>query len=573
MQNLKKIKVILGKNNIVKLFLIIVLNIFQTLLEIISLGLIIPIMSAIIEPDISKGPKFISFLYEFFGSTNNISFLKILLLILFSIYTLKLFLSILFKYIHVKFQFSLVRFVTIKIIKKYLSLNFEHFLKSKSSKMMSTVYNEGSSFIDWYISPLIIIASEFIFATSILILLLYVDITSTLVIVAIFLLFTLTFLLSTRSKIQKWGKERQLLAENLLKNLSEIFDGIKVIKIFQKENFFLKIFSKNQKNMQSLLQKNDVVLFLPRVMLEYLVLISIMVVLLIAIGSDSDLSKKIPIIALYAAAALKLIPTASKIMVSFQNLKFGIPTINRVYEEIKIENKIKDSQVILTEDFKSIEFKNISYSYNENQNIIENTSLTIKKGEFIGIVGPSGSGKTTILNIILGLISPKNGKILLDEKNITESYQKYRNLFSLVSQDVFLFDDTVASNIALEFDKKDIDEGKLRHAISLSQLDTFIKNAKNNLETEVGEKGISISGGQKQRISIARALYRGSQILVLDEATSNLDLDTEEKLIKSLSSIKGKKTIIYVTHRETSLKSCDKIYTIDKDKKIIPIEK
>tara|TARA_Y100000741_G_scaffold365237_1_gene361195 strand:- start:11241 stop:12959 length:1719 start_codon:yes stop_codon:yes gene_type:complete len=571
MENLKKIKFILGNNNIYKLLLIILLNLFQTMLEIISLGLIIPIMSAIIEPDLTKGPKFISFLYEFFGTKNNIDFLKILLLILFSIYTLKLVLSIFFKYIHVKFQFSLVRFVTIKIIKKYLNIDYEHFLKNKSSKMISTVYNEGSSFIDWYISPLIVIISEVIFVASVLALLLYVDVVSTLVIVSMFLLFAIIFLLSTRSKIQKWGKDRQSLAENLLKNLSEIFDGIKVIKIFQKENFFLEVFSKNQKNMQSLLQKNDVVLFLPRVMLEYLVLISIMIVLLIAISSGSDLSNKIPIIALYAAAALKLIPSASKIMVSFQNLKFGAPTITRVYEEIRIENKFRENQII-NNDFKSIKFENISYSYNNDQNIIEDTSITINKGEFIGIKGLSGSGKTTILNIILGLIAPKNGKIFVDEKNVTDSYSNFRNLFSLVSQDVFLFDGSVAKNVALEFDKKDIDENKLRNALSLSQLENFIKSAKNNLDTDVGEKGISISGGQKQRISIARALYRGSKILVLDEATSNLDLETEEKLIHSLSSLKGKKTIIYVTHRVSSLKLCDKIYTINQNKKLIQLE-
>ncbi len=571
MENLKKIKFILGNNNIYKLLLIILLNLFQTMLEIISLGLIIPIMSAIIEPDLTKGPKFISFLYEFFGTKNNIDFLKILLLILFSIYTLKLVLSIFFKYIHVKFQFSLVRFVTIKIIKKYLNIDYEHFLKNKSSKMISTVYNEGSSFIDWYISPLIVIISEVIFVASVLALLLYVDVVSTLVIVSMFLLFAIIFLLSTRSKIQKWGKDRQSLAENLLKNLSEIFDGIKVIKIFQKENFFLEVFSKNQKNMQSLLQKNDVVLFLPRVMLEYLVLISIMIVLLIAISSGSDLSNKIPIIALYAAAALKLIPSASKIMVSFQNLKFGAPTITRVYEEIRIENKFRENQII-NNDFKSIKFENITYSYNNDQNIIEDTSITINKGEFIGIKGLSGSGKTTILNIILGLIAPKNGKIFVDEKNVTDSYSNFRNLFSLVSQDVFLFDDSVAKNVALEFDKKDIDENKLRNALSLSQLENFIKSAKNNLDTDVGEKGISISGGQKQRISIARALYRGSKILVLDEATSNLDLETEEKLIHSLSSLKGKKTIIYVTHRVSSLKLCDKIYTINQNKKLIQLE-
>ena len=572
MNNLKKIKFILGSRNILILLLIIILNTFQTVLEILSLSLIIPIMSAIIDPNLSEGPKFIYFLYNFLDSSSNVSFIKSLLLILFLIYSLKLILSILFKYTQVKFQFSLIRFVTIKIIKKYLSLDYEHFLKNKSSKMISTLYSEGSAFIDWYISPLIIIASEIIFTTSILILLLYVNTTSTLIILSLFSIFIIIFLLLTRSKIEKWGNLRQSLAEKLLKNLSEIFEGIKVIKIFQKEFFFLDIFKKNQKNMQSLLQKNDVILFLPRVLLEYLVLVSIMIVLLIAIRSGSNLSNEIPVIALYAAAALKLIPTASKIMISFQNLKFGTATISRVYEEVKIQNASINEKNYKLDDFKSIEFENVNYSYDHEKEIIKNASIKIQKGEFIGIVGQSGSGKTTLLNIILGLIPPQKGKILIDGKDQTKSYSNIRNLFSLVSQDVFLFDDTIESNISLESTLKNIDQDKLKEALELSQLENFIKNSINNVKTNVGEKGMSVSGGQKQRISIARALYRNSHILVLDEATSNLDLETEKKILDSLLAIRGKKTIICVSHRISSLKSCDKIYTIDQNKEIVEIK-
>ena len=146
-------------------------------------------------------------------------------------------------------------------------------------------------------------------------------------------------------------------------------------------------------------------------------------------------------------------------------------------------------------------------------------------------------------------------------------------MFSLVSQDVFLFDDTIATNVALEFDKKNINEDKLKDALKISQLENFINTSKDNVNTHVGEKGLSVSGGQKQRISIARAIYRGSQILVFDEATSNLDLETEEKLISSLSLLKGKKTIVYVSHRPSSLKLCDKIYTIDQNKKLIEVNK
>jgi len=572
MKNLQKIKYILGNRNFSILLMIIILNTFQTVLEILSLGMIIPIMSAIIEPELSEGSKLISFLYHLLGSSSNASFLKSLLLILFLIYSLKLILSILFKYIHIKFQFSLVRFVTIKIIKKYLSLDYEYFLKNKSSKMISTLYSEGSAFVDWYISPLIVIISECIFAFSIIILLIYVNISSTLIILSLFSIFVISFLLLTRSRIQKWGKLRQSLAEKLLKNLSEIFEGIRVIKIFQKESFFLNIFANNQRNMQSLLQKNDLVLFLPRVLLEYLVLISIMIVLLISIISGANLTNEIPVIALYAAAALKLIPTASKIMSSLQNLKFGAASTARVYEEVKIQtNSVKEKTNEL-KDFNLIEFKNINYSYDEEKKILKKASIKIKKGEFIGIIGESGCGKTTLLNLILGLIKPNKGKILIDGKDVTKSYSDLRNLFSFVSQDVFLFDDSIANNVALENDFKVIDEAKLKNALKISQLENFIKSSKESFNTDVGEKGISISGGQKQRISIARALYRNSHILVLDEATSNLDLETEKKISDSLLTIKSKKTIICVSHRISSLKFCDKIYTISQNKEIVEIK-
>ena len=570
MNDFQRIKTIIGKKNLLKFFLIITFNIFQTFIEILSLGLIVPIMSVIIKPSLIYEQKILAFLYNFLGSSNNIDFLSSLLLILFLLYTVKLILSITFKYFHVTFVFSLVRFVTTKIIKKYLSSNYEFYIKNKNTKLISTLYNEASSFVDFYISPLIVIASEAMFALSIFFLLMLTDAKSTLIISSLFLIFVILFLLSTRERIKNWGKERQSLAEKLLKNLSEIFDGIKIIKIFQKENFFTEIFKNNQKKMQSLLLKNDVVLFLPRVLLEYLVIIFIIIILTLSIGmeSESGLLLKIPIIALYAAAAIKLIPSASKIMVSFQNLKFGIAVINRVYEEItSIENieQVPKNKLI---DFKKIVFKNISYSYENDNQIINQLSFEINKGEFIGIIGESGSGKTTLLNIILGLLKPKSGEIIIDGEIVTKYYSSFKNLFSFVGQDVYLFDDTLAKNVALEEEEKNIDYEKLKNVIKLSQLSNFIEKNKEFENLEVGEKGLSISGGQKQRIAVARSFYKNSPLLVFDEATSNLDQNTEKKLIESLTSMKGKKTIIFVSHRIESLKLCDKLYKMNSNKNL-----
>ena len=194
------------------------------------------------------------------------------------------------------------------------------------------------------------------------------------------------------------------------------------------------------------------------------------------------------------------------------------------------------------EEFKSIKYENISFSYGERfKNVLNNVNLEINKGDIVGIIGESGSGKTTLLNIILGLLKPNSGKILVDKKEITNDYLSLRNLFSLVSQEVYLFDDTIAKNVALEKENDEIDNIKLKYALDTSQLRLMINNREDLENTEVGEKGISISGGQKQRISIARALYKNSEILVFDEATSNLDIETENKLIKALKVLEGKK--------------------------------
>ncbi len=575
MKKFKKVKIILGARNVNIMLLIIVLNLFQTILEILSLGLIVPIVSVIVQPDLIKEQKIIFFLYEKFNSANNIEFLKTLLIIFFFLYTLKLILSILFKYFHVKFNFSLIKYITLKIIKKYLYSEYEFFIKNKNSKMISTLYTEGSAFVDWYISPLIVIVSEMVFFISIVCLLLYADLKATVIIIALFSIFIFLFLSITKGKIRKWGKKRQNLAEKLLKNLSQIFDGIKIIKIFHKENFFLNIFSKDQKNMQLLLLKNDVVQFLPRVLLEYIVIILILGILFVSINSNANLISIIPIIALYAAATLRLIPSVSKIMVSAQNLKFGAPAINRIYEEIinDTTSKILEESNKNFKNFKSIKFDNINFSYDDkDKNVLTNIKLEINKGDIIGIIGESGSGKTTLLNIILGLIKPNSGKIFVDKKEVTNKYTSLKNLFSLVSQEVYLFDDTIAKNVALEADNKDIDYKKLKYALATSQLNLMIDNRQNLENTEVGEKGLSISGGQRQRISIARALYKNSDIVVFDEATSNLDIDTENKLINALKVLEGKKTFIFVSHRPSSLELCNKIYTINKNKNLTQIK-
>ena len=218
-------------------------------------------------------------------------------------------------------------------------------------------------------------------------------------------------------------------------------------------------------------------------------------------------------------------------------------------------------------EFKNnINFRNVSFGYIQNQNIIEDINLTIKKNLIIGLVGKTGSGKSTFVDLLSGLLIPNSGEITVDNVPITDSFDNWRKKISYIDQKITLIDSTIAENIALGIDKNQIDLKLLEKVLQQSECSEFINNLPDKYLTLVGERGIRLSGGQIQRIGIARALYKNSEILILDEPTSALDLNTENLIMKSIDKLKYTKTIILITHRTSILKSCQEVYSLQNKK-------
>jgi ABC-type bacteriocin/lantibiotic exporter with double-glycine peptidase domain len=256
-------------------------------------------------------------------------------------------------------------------------------------------------------------------------------------------------------------------------------------------------------------------------------------------------------------------------MNSIQGILYNRPAVDSIYKEFDQEgfqnntNKISSKKFFLT---KGIDLKNINFKYSDSGPfILRNINLNIKNGTTIGLIGESGAGKTTLINIILGLMQPTSGSICVDGVDISENVKNWQSQIGYVPQNIYLSDDTIKKNIALALPEEKIDNIAVNRAVTNAKLDSLVNNLSNGLDTKIGEFGDRISGGQRQRIAIARALYTNPKVFILDECTNSLDLKTEKQIIDEVNSLKGKKTIIMIAHRLSTLENCDRIYKVDKE--------
>ena len=230
-------------------------------------------------------------------------------------------------------------------------------------------------------------------------------------------------------------------------------------------------------------------------------------------------------------------------------------------KNLNLSKNTEQSASLRLED--KIKLSNLNFSYNKEKSVIKNLNLEIKKNSFTGIIGKSGTGKSTVVDLIMGIIEPTSGNIFVDDQNIKENIKGWQKNIGYVSQSIFLLDESIKSNIAFGVKEGEIDNERLNQALSDAQLSEFIKNLPDGIDTIVGEKGINLSGGQIQRIGIARELYRKPSVFILDEATSGLDIETEDEFLASLENLRNKLTVIIVSHRKNTLKNCDKIIDIN----------
>jgi len=455
-----------------------------------------------------------------------------------------------------------------KIYNYYLNQPLEKIITNRNSELIRDITTETGKAVAHLFNYLLI------FKEMILFFAIFLSIFLNNQIIAIFLFVTFIVLMigvyfSLNKNLTKKGKIQLKAEANIIENLNNFLGVIKEIKIYKLEKFFKESFSSNSEQKLKSHMYRFVIQKILRNIFEIILILLITIGALIAKKHNQDFNELLPLLGLLIIAFLRLTPIITNINSAFAGILYSRPSFNNILSiinsinEKKTEKKIKNN-VFIIDKFNELEFKNIDFSYNESK-ILDNFSFKLTGNKMIGVTGDSGSGKSTILNIITGLLKIKKGSVLIDGNNILNNdFRMNNNNIGYVPQEVFLINGSIVSNIALGHLNKNINNEDLSLAIKVSGLETmFLKDKNMNLDTAILDKGQNLSGGQKQRVGIARALYRKPSLLILDEATNQIDSSTKLKIITDLRTNYKNMTTIIVSHDNSVINTCDYLINLN----------
>ena len=568
---------LITKKEKINLFFLFLSMFTLALFEMAGIASIMPFMAMVADPNTFMNTKIVKQIYVFFNFTSEYKFLYFLGIFVLLLLVLSNFLRGITNWLMLKFSNNLYFKIAYRLLEKYLSEPYVFFLNRNTSEMGKNVLEEVRNAVAGVIGPCLQVISSFLLSLFILALLLVID---PLIACSIaFILGGSYFIIYSfvRKKLLTIGEGQVYENSKKFKIASEALNGIKELKILGNEKYYLEQFAIHASRHAEYNTTAGVISQVPRYGLEVVAFGGILLIVLYFLGSEQNVGNMIPLLALYAFSGYKLLPALQQIFASVTTIRYNIAAINVIDQDMKNRcNNCTDKNSLFNlydDNFifskNNIELKNITFFYpGKSCPALDNVSLSIKEKSIVGFVGATGSGKTTIVDCILGLLSPSIGSIVIDNTVLSSDIiKKWQRNIGYVSQQIFLSDDTILRNIALGLQDSNIDKNSVIRAAQLANLHDFIeKELPESYQTVIGDRGVRLSGGQRQRIGIARALYRDPAVLILDEATSALDGVTEEAVMEAIQSLTRKKTIIIIAHRLTTLQDCDVIYHLKNGK-------
>ncbi len=572
----RKFLKILSRHQIIRIGEMFVLMIIAGVMEMLSVSLMLPFIEAVMEPEVFMEKKYVHNICVALKIDSSWGFLIFMALSLAVLYIVKN-LFLLFQItVQNRFVHNNMFHIQERLLDSFLKRPYEYFLNIKSGEILRVVGDDTQRAFS-ILTMILSLLSDLIVSGALLLTVLVISPAVTLAMGGMLIVISIAIQMVIRPVLKRAGDEYIITQTKKNQWLLQTIQGIKEIKLMRREKYFESQFVKNGKTFAKANYLYQTLAVIPRYMIEAVAMSIFFVVIAVMICFGVKLGELMPILSGLAVAAIRLLPAVNRISNSLAGITFGEAAVDKLIENLKdmsaYEKSVyeKENNTENTEKIKeiliAIELKNIDYRYPQgNRDVLSGANLQIKKGTSVGIVGASGSGKTTAVDVMLGLLKPKDGGVFADGLNIEEDMDGWLLNIGYIPQTIFMLDGTIKENVAFGLEKSEIDEEQVWNALHEAAIDDYVRMLPDGLETEIGERGIRLSGGQRQRLGIARALYRNPSILVFDEATSALDNETESIIMDSIHHLYGSKTMIIIAHRLSTIKDCDEVYRVENGK-------
>ena len=539
------------------------LGILGTAFEAFGIGLVIPVMTTMSKATPGNSGSVLQPLFDLLGIRAVGTMVGVAVLSIVVAFMLKNAYQLFLNWYNTKFNNFSTQQMSSMLFRSFLRGPYTFHLQRNSSELLNVVQQEVGMTVG-LISGFMALMTEFLVGSSVAGLMFFTEPVAAIATLSVLIFGTMIYTRVTKPRMKYFGLLRQKIEPPRTRYLLQGFGGVKDIQVLGRGDNFSSQFEKQNLLVQDASLRSGILKSIAPMWTEMLAMSGLIVVIWVMIWQGRTPERIIPLLGLFVVATWRFVPSINKVVKLVNDIRYAIPAVESLYNEfeyIKTQSEIVKTQAVFND---KIEMRNLTFSYaNTPAPSLRDVNIVVRKGETVGFIGPSGAGKSTLVDVILGLLPPSSGELLVDGVNMHEHNIEWQSTIGYVAQAIYLTDDSIRRNVAFGIAEKEIDNVALERALKSAQLWDFVQSLPEKDQTIVGERGIRVSGGQRQRIGIARALYHEPQVLVLDEATSSLDMETETEVMSAIRALQGFKTILIVAHRLSTVQHCDRVYKIE----------
>jgi ABC-type multidrug transport system fused ATPase/permease subunit len=542
---------------------------FLALVEVAGIASIAPFLAVAANPDVVHSNQILAWVYESLNFADTRSFLVFVAVATVVVLLFVGMVRVTINYLKFRFANRRRHAIAMRLVQSYTSQPYSFFLRRNSSDLAKLALSETDQLIINAVEPMLELFAYGILLIAIAVLLLFIDVGLSITVVGVLSAFCAVLYFAVRGALRRASAGRARSNTERFQAASELFGGIKELKVLGRQQAYVEAFRRPSMRYSDDTATSEVLSEVPKYILEAIGFACILLVALYLILSEGGLDASLPIIALYAFAGYRVLPALQRVYSSVSRLRFVGAAVANVQRDTGVGSEGADSATSEGQPLrlrKALVLKGVSYQYEGARGAgVWDIDLTIPAGSETAIVGTTGAGKSTLIDLMLGLLQPTRGQILIDGKPLAEEdIRAWQANIGYVPQQIFLADTTIALNIAFGIAEEKLDRAAIERAARLAQVHDFIVNElPEGYDSVIGERGVRLSGGQRQRLGIARALYHDPGVIILDEATNALDVETEREVYRGIERLAGSKTVIMITHRPSSLKTFDQLIKLE----------